>query len=154
MPGRELFDRLFSDRDEDEDSGFSGGGGGASYDEDENEDGGWVVNKDNSDSLWDSAEDSDEEEEEGGIAPLAAEEEEEDGDMFGESIGPRRRGRKPAPKPIVRSIFELTGEMPIPEIPAAAPVVKAGRISERIRVTSASVALSEGPVAGTARHTP
>lgn len=55
------------------------------------------MTKDQSDSLWDSTEETDEDEEEGGIAPLA-EDDEEDGDLFGESL-PRRRGRKPAPKP-------------------------------------------------------
>ena len=34
----------------------------------------------------------------------------------------------------------------------SAPAVAAGRTSARIRVTSASVALSEGPVLGTARQ--
>jgi hypothetical protein len=123
MPGREIFDRLFSDRDEDEDAGYSGGSS-SSYDGDEDEDGGWTSHKDHSESLWDSAEDSDDDEEEGSVAPVVdAGDDDEEGDLFGESIGPRRRGRKPAEKPIVRSVFETTGEMPIPSAPT--PVVKA-----------------------------
>ena len=54
--------RMAADRDDEpEDSGY---GGGMSYDEEDDEDGGWAINKDHSDSLWDSAEDSDDEDEE------------------------------------------------------------------------------------------
>ena len=116
-----MSDRLFSDRDDDsEEAGYGGGGGGsASYDEDEDEDGGWVMNKDQSDSLWDATDESDDDDEEGGVAPVVAEEEDEEGDLFGDSIAPRRRGRKPAEKPRVPSIFE-TGETEIPSAPVPA----------------------------------
>ena len=51
-------ERGFSDRD-DEGEELGGFSGGIPYDDDEDEDGGWVINKDQSDSLWDSAEESD-----------------------------------------------------------------------------------------------
>ncbi len=72
MPlNEEMMDRLFSDRDDDSEESGYGGGGSASYDEDEDEDGGWAINKDHSDSLWDSTDDSDDDDEEGGVAPVA-----------------------------------------------------------------------------------
>ena len=121
-----MTDRLFSDGDDDEELGFGAGGGRSrSYDDDEDEEGGWSVAKDQSDSIWDSTDQSDDDEEEGGVAPLAeGSEDDEEGDLFGEPPAPRRRGRKPAEKPRVKSIFEMmdeTGEHPIPEpAPAAA----------------------------------
>src|SRR5215469_13265631 len=82
-------DLRFSDRDDEgEDLGYGGGGGGsASYDDDDEEDGGWAVNKDASDDLWDSAEDEGDEDEDGEEGLTAVEvievEEEEEGDLFG-----------------------------------------------------------------------
>ena len=52
-------ERIFSDRD-DEGEDLGGFSGAVPYDEDEDEDGGWAINKDHSDSLWDSAEETDE----------------------------------------------------------------------------------------------
>ena len=77
--------RMAADRDDEpEDSGY---GGGMSYDEEDDEDGGWAINKDHSDSLWDSAEDSDDEDEEEPGVLIDAGEEEEDADLFGAGLG-------------------------------------------------------------------
>src|SRR5512146_39544 len=80
----------FSDRDDDEVDGTGYGGGGASYDDDEEDDGGWMTHKDESDDLWDSAEDVDDDEEESGTFEVA--EEEEEADVF-ETPRPARAGR-------------------------------------------------------------
>src|ERR1039458_3310957 len=89
-------ERIFSDRD-DEGEDLGGFSGGIPYDEDEDEDGGWVINKDHSDSLWDSAEESDEDDEEPTELVDAGENEEEESDLFGGGLTPpRRRGRRPA----------------------------------------------------------
>jgi hypothetical protein len=89
-------ERTFSDRD-DEGEDLGGFSGGIPYDEDEDEDGGWAINKDHSDSLWDSAEESDEDDEEATELVDAGDTEEEDSDVFGGGLtAPRRRGRRPA----------------------------------------------------------
>jgi hypothetical protein len=66
MPrGYDSSNRGFSDRDEEgEDLGY--GGGGSTYDDEDEEDGGWAITKDQSDDLWDSAEDADTDDEEEG----------------------------------------------------------------------------------------
>lgn len=92
-------ERIFSDRD-DEGEDLGGFSGGIPYDEDEDEDGGWAINKDHSDSLWDSAEESDEDDEEPAELADAGDTEEEEPDVFGGGLtAPRRRGRKPASAP-------------------------------------------------------
>jgi len=79
-------ERIFSDRDDEgEDAGY---GGGLPYDEDEDEDGGWTINKDQSDSLWDSTEETTDEEEEPGELVDAGEEEEESPAHSGNRKGP------------------------------------------------------------------
>src|SRR5689334_7193635 len=89
-------ERIFSDRDDDsEDSGYSGGS--LPYDEDEDEDGGWAINKDHSDSLWDSTEESGDDDESEPAELVDGGEEEEEGDLFGDA--PRKRGRRPAAAP-------------------------------------------------------
>ena len=95
-------ERTFSDRD-DEGEEVGGFTGGIPYDEDEDEDGGWAINKDHSDSLWDSTEDADADDEDAETPEVvdAGEGEEEEADLFGGSLNtPRRRGRRPAEKPL------------------------------------------------------
>src|SRR5580700_11197673 len=88
------------DRD-DEGEELGGFTGGIPYDEDEDEDGGWAINKDHSDSLWDSAEDTDDDDDAETTELVdAGESEEEEPDLFGGGLStPRRRGRRPAEKP-------------------------------------------------------
>ena len=97
MPGgdetRETY-RFADDDDSDDLGGF--GRGKRSYEEDEDdEDGGWAINEDHSDRLWDSAEDIDDDDEEETTAADAddAEEEEEEEDLFGGGAPRGRRGR-------------------------------------------------------------
>jgi hypothetical protein len=98
MPSRgdELTGPLrFADDDDDaEIGGFTRGK--RSYDEDEDEDGGWAINEDHSDRLWDSAEDVDDEDaDEEGVPKIAEDdtEDEEEADLFGASPVRGRRGR-------------------------------------------------------------
>jgi hypothetical protein len=98
MPSRgdELTGPLrFADDDDDaEIGGFTRGK--RSYDEDEDEDGGWAINEDHSDRLWDSAEDVDDEDaDEEGVAKVAEDDtdDEEEADLFGASPVRGRRGR-------------------------------------------------------------
>jgi hypothetical protein len=98
MPSRgdELTGPLrFADDDDDaEIGGFTRGK--RSYDEDEDEDGGWAINEDHSDRLWDSAEDVDDEDaDEEGVTKVAEEDtdDEEEADLFGASPVRGRRGR-------------------------------------------------------------
>src|SRR5258708_15799779 len=89
-------ERNFSDRD-DEGEEIGGFSGAVPYDEDEDEDGGWAINKDHSDSLWDSAEESDDDDDEPAEAAEPGEGEEEEPDLFGGAIrAPRNRRRRPA----------------------------------------------------------
>ena len=108
-------ERGFSDRD-DEGEELGGFSGGIPYDDDEDEDGGWVINKDQSDSLWDSAEESDDDDDAEATELVDAAEgpgDEEEGDLFGGSLStPKRRGRKPGEKPA-----PATGEFPLPVAP-------------------------------------
>src|SRR5580698_5938453 len=99
--GDDMHNEKSFDRD-DEGEELGGFTGGIPYsDEDEDEDGGWAINKDHSDSLWDSAEESDDDDEEATELVDAGEgSEEEEPDLFGGSLNtPRRRGRRPAEKP-------------------------------------------------------
>jgi len=61
--GDDMHSEKSFDRD-DEGEELGGFTGGIPYDDDEDEDGGWAINKDHSDSLWDSAEESDDDDEE------------------------------------------------------------------------------------------
>src|ERR1039457_5082169 len=100
--GDDMHDQKSFDRD-DEGEELGGFMGGIPYDEDEDEDGGWAINKDHSDSLWDSAEETDDDDEEATELVDAGEgSDEEEPDLFGGSLStPRRRGRRPAQKPAV-----------------------------------------------------
>lgn len=97
MPSRgdELGPLRFADDDDpDEIGGFTRGK--RSYDEDEDEDGGWAINEDHSDRLWDSAEDVDDEDadEEGTrVTEDETEDDEEEADLFGAAPVRGRRGR-------------------------------------------------------------
>src|SRR5881275_835585 len=95
MPSGESVEPLrFADDDDTDDlGGFSRGK--RSYDEDDDEDGGWAINEDHSDRLWDSAEDVDDEDaDEEGVTKVAEEEtDEEEEDLFGASPVRGRRGR-------------------------------------------------------------
>ena len=76
--------------------GFSRGK--RSYDDDEDEDGGWAINEDHSDRLWDSAEDADDDDEVDSDATVVSEgddadDEEEEEDLFGGGAPRGRRGR-------------------------------------------------------------
>ena len=110
-------ERTFSDRD-DEGEELGGFTGGIPYDEDEDEDGGWAINKDHSDSLWDSAEETDDDEDAETTELVdAGEGDEEETDVFGGSLSaPRRRGRRPTEKP-------TAGREAI--VPAVAAIAKA-----------------------------
>src|SRR3954463_7522010 len=98
MPSGESMEPLrFADDDDSDDlGGFSRGK--RSYEDDEDEDGGWAINEDHSDRLWDSAEDADDEEEVDSDATVVAEgdegdDEEEEEDLFGGGAPRGRRGR-------------------------------------------------------------
>src|SRR5437588_10580029 len=96
MPSGESMEPLrFADDDDPDDlGGFSRGK--RSYDDDDDEDGGWAINEDHSDRLWDSAEDVDDEDadEEGvRVAEEETEDEEEEADLFGAAPIRGRRGR-------------------------------------------------------------
>ena len=88
--------RFADDDDPDDLGGFSRGK--RSYDDDEDEDGGWAINEDHSDRLWDSAEDADDDEEVDSDATVVSEgdegeDEEEEEDLFGGGAPRGRRGR-------------------------------------------------------------
>src|SRR6266550_4250537 len=98
MPSGESVEPLrFADDDDPDDlGGFSRGK--RSYDDDEDEDGGWAINEDHSDRLWDSAEDADDDEYADSDATVLSEwdegeEEEEVEDLFGRGPPRGRRGR-------------------------------------------------------------
>src|SRR6266550_2981327 len=97
MPSGESVEPLrFADDDDPDDlGGFSRGK--RSYDDDEDEDGGWAINEDHSDRLWDSAEDADDDEEVDSDATVVSEGEEDDEDeeedLFGGGAPRGRRGR-------------------------------------------------------------
>ena len=98
MPSGESVEPLrFADDDDPDDlGGFSRGK--RSYDDDEDEDGGWAINEDHSDRLWDSAEDADDDEEVDSDATVVSEgdegeDEEEEEDLFGGGAPRGRRGR-------------------------------------------------------------
>ncbi len=97
MPSGESVEPLrFADDDDPDDlGGFSRGK--RSYDDDEDEDGGWAINEDHSDRLWDSAEDADDDEEADADGTVVSEgdeeEEEEEEDLFGGGAPRGRRGR-------------------------------------------------------------
>src|SRR5512141_1420277 len=91
---REPF-RFAEDDDSDDLGGFSRGK--RSYeDEEDEENGGWAINEDHSDRLWDSAEDIDDEEDEEvrtGDVDDIEEDDEEEADLFGGGAVRGRRGR-------------------------------------------------------------
>ena len=98
MPSGESVEPLrFADDDDPDDlGGFSRGK--RSYDDDEDEDGGWAINEDHSDRLWDSAEDADDDDEVDSDATVVSEgddadDEEEEEDLFGGGAPRGRRGR-------------------------------------------------------------
>ena len=78
MPSGESVEPLRSADDDDSDDlgGFSRGK--RSYDDDEDEDGGWAINEDHSDRLWDSAEDSDDDDDVDTDATIVGEGEEDE----------------------------------------------------------------------------
>ena len=98
MPSGESVEPLrFADDDDTDDlGGFSRGK--RSYEDDEDEDGGWAINEDHSDRLWDSAEDADDEDDADTDATVVSEgedteDEEEEEDLFGGGAPRGRRGR-------------------------------------------------------------
>src|SRR6185369_14486465 len=98
MPSGESVEPLrFADDDDSDDlGGFSRGK--RSYDDDEDEDGGWAINEDHSDRLWDSAEDADDDDEVDSDATVVSEgddadDEDEEEDLFGGGAPRGRRGR-------------------------------------------------------------
>jgi hypothetical protein len=116
-------ERSHSDRD-DEGEELGGFTGGIPYDEDEDEDGGWAINKDHSDSLWDSAEETDDDDDAETTELVdAGESEEEETDLFGGTLNtPRKRGRRPAEKPAPVSDLAV----PASALVGTAAVVAAG----------------------------
>src|SRR5450756_2312481 len=78
MPSGESVEplRFADDDDQDDLGGFSRGK--RSYDDDDDEDGGWAINEDHSDRLWDSAEDADDDEEADSDATVVNEGEEDE----------------------------------------------------------------------------
>ncbi len=114
--------------DDADDTGYTGGSSSASYDVDENEEGGWAVNKDQSDSLWDSAEDSSDNDDETPDV-VEATDEEDDTELFEESA-PRRRGRKPDSQSLLAGGAPPAQTPPAPKIQAkvvAAPTKPAAK---------------------------
>src|SRR6478672_13742293 len=95
MPSGESVEPLrFADDDDADDlGGFSRGK--RSYDDDEDEDGGWAINEDHSDRLWDSAEDVDEDDDDAVVVEgeEVEEDDEEEADLFGGGAPRGRRGR-------------------------------------------------------------
>src|SRR6188768_1672083 len=86
--------RFADDDDSDDLGGFSRGK--RSYDDDEDEEnGGWAINEDHSDRLWDSAEDvdDDDDEEVRTVDADDVDEEDEEEDLFGGGAPRGRRGR-------------------------------------------------------------
>ena len=87
--------RLADDDDSDDLGGFSRGK--RSYeDEEDEENGGWAINEDHSDRLWDSADEVDDDDEEEGRVTESdeVEEEDEEEDVFGGVV----RGKRGRPK--------------------------------------------------------
>ena len=90
----------FADDDDSDDLGGGFGRGKRSYDDDDDEEnGGWAINEDHSDRLWDSADDVDDDDEDAVATGDAddVEDEEEEENLFG---APKAR-----PQPIARSSF-------------------------------------------------
>jgi hypothetical protein len=84
----------FADDDDSDDLGGFGRGKRSYEDEEDDEDGGWAINEDHSDRLWDSAEDLDDDDEEETVTADAEElDEEEEEDIFGGGAPRGRRGR-------------------------------------------------------------
>jgi hypothetical protein len=85
MPSRDEVPETFRFADDDDDDLGGYGGGSRSrrsrYDEDDDDEGGWSINSDNSDQLWDSAEDVDEDDEDAVEGDAVATEDEEP-DLF------------------------------------------------------------------------
>src|SRR6266496_5899576 len=98
---REPF-RFAEDDDSDDLGGFSRGK--RSYeDEEDEENGGWAINEDHSDRLWDSAEDVDEDDDDAVVAETedVEEDDEEEADLFGGGAPRGRRGRPKDRKSVV-----------------------------------------------------
>src|SRR5215211_9282220 len=98
MPGgEELREPLrFAEDDDSDDLGGFGRGKRPFEDDEDEENGGWAINEDHSDRLWDSADEVDDDEEETtetGDADDAEEDEEEEADLFGGGAPRGRRGR-------------------------------------------------------------
>src|SRR6185503_706813 len=98
MPGgEELREPLrFADDDDSDDLGGFGRGKRPFEDDEDEENGGWAINEDHSDRLWDSADDVDDDEEETaetGDTDDVEEDEEEEADLFGGGAPRGRRGR-------------------------------------------------------------
>ncbi len=86
--------RFAEDDDSDDLGGFSRGK--RSYeDEEDEENGGWAINEDHSDRLWDSAEDVDEDDDDAVVVEgeEVEEDDEEEADLFGGGAPRGRRGR-------------------------------------------------------------
>ena len=85
MPSRDEVPETFRFADDDDDDLGGYGSGSRSrrsrYDEDDDDEGGWSINSDNSDQLWDSAEDVDEDDEDAVEGEATATEDEEP-DLF------------------------------------------------------------------------
>src|SRR5438132_516987 len=85
MPGQDDVRGTFRFADDDDDLGGFGGGSSrrrSRYDEEDDDEGGWALNEDTSDQLWDSTDEYDDEEED--VDGLGAEgaEDDEDVDVF------------------------------------------------------------------------
>ena len=91
---RETF--RFAEDDDSDDLGGGFGRGRKRYDDDEDEEnGGWAINEDHSDRLWDSADDVDDDDEDAVATGDAddVDDEEEEEDLFGGGAPRGRRGR-------------------------------------------------------------
>ena len=152
--------RLAEDDDSDDLGGFGRGKRPFEDDEDE-ENGGWAINEDHSDRLWDSADEIDDEDEEEGHTADAddvEEDDEEEADLFGGGAPRGRRGRpkgstnanrdKAAMSTVTArdtgSVFDATGgslfDEPDATIKTETPNVGRSDIADRPRGDSASVA--------------
>ena len=98
MPGgEELREPLrFAEDDDSDDLGGFGRGKRPFEDDEDEENGGWAINEDHSDRLWDSADevdDDDEETAESADTDDVEDDEEEEADLFGGGAPRGRRGR-------------------------------------------------------------
>src|SRR6476659_2751994 len=119
MPsGDEVRETLrFADDDDSDDLGGGFGRGKRSYDDDDDEEnGGWAINEDHSDRLWDSADDVDDDDEDAVATGDADDVEDEEEDLFGGCAPRGRRGRPKGSTAANREKQRLASTRPAKEV--------------------------------------